>query len=435
MPEKKPVDLNYALNLKPKDALEYFESKGYILPKKLSEGWYDVWQESHAKAFTVARVTKMDVLEDIRSMVKKSMDEGMTFQEFKKELEPKLKAKGWWGKVYDEESDKQVQLGSPRRLKTIYNTNLSTSYMAGRYKAMKENSGDRPYWMYDAKNDNKTRPAHKALDGKVFRYDDPFWNTHYPPNGWHCRCNVVAVNEDEIQERNLSVESSKGKLTEESRLVSKTTGEMQPVTVYKTQDINGKTVNFAPDVGWNYNVGKAAYQPELEKYSYKVAKQYVQGIVSGPPFEQFKKNTEKLVLQGIDKAGSKNAVKWLRENSKFSDNKMPIAVLSPEYMKIIGSEVQTVKLSEENFCKNLIEHPEILLTDYVLIPDIIEQAQLIIQDKEEKLVFIRKGNSIYHAALKSTKTGKELFLTSFRKTSMADVKRMKKKGVILKDEL
>ena len=34
---------------------------------------------------------------DIREMVQKALEEGITFHEFQKELRPKLKSKGWWG--------------------------------------------------------------------------------------------------------------------------------------------------------------------------------------------------------------------------------------------------------------------------------------------------------------------------------------------------
>ena len=182
MPKELP-DLKYAFGLPPEKAVDYFKSKGYAF----SWDWQDTWQEAHAKAFTVAKVMRMDVLQDIRDALQKSLDEGTTFSQFKKELTPKLQANGWWGKklVGDEEGAKQVQLGSPYRLNTIYRTNMQTAYMAGREQAQADNVQARPFWQYVAVLDARTRPSHRLLNGKVFRSDDPFWNTMYPPNGFN----------------------------------------------------------------------------------------------------------------------------------------------------------------------------------------------------------------------------------------------------------
>lgn len=205
------VDLYYALALPPEKAIEYFKSKGYAF----SWNWHDTWQEAHAKAFTVAKVMQADILQDIRSAVQKAIDEGQTLSDFQKELAPVLKAKGWWGKVeakdlpgYDPAkhgpSDKLVQLGSPWRLRTIYQANLQTAYQAGRYKEQMESVQSRPYWQYTAVLDRVTRPSHAALNGLVFRYDDPFWQSFYPPNDWHCRCRVRNLGEQNLKDRNLS---------------------------------------------------------------------------------------------------------------------------------------------------------------------------------------------------------------------------------------
>jgi SPP1 gp7 family putative phage head morphogenesis protein len=384
---KKPVDLAYAFDLPPQEALKYFTDKGYILPKKLSEGWQEVWQEAHSKAFTVARVTRMDVLDDIRGMVTKSLEEGITFEQFKKELMPKLQKKGWWGIVQDEEGN-DVQLGSVRRLKTIYDTNLRTSYMAGRYKDMYLNAKNRPYWMYDAKEDGRTRPAHKALDGVVYRYDHPFWDTHYPPNGWRCRCNVLPLTEGEVQEKGLTVKT-----------------EMPS--------------RSATDVGWDYNVGKAAFQPDLEKYDYRVAKQYCEGVVTGEPFKHFFSQTQKTSLAEIQKA----------------PQNFPVAVLSPGSKKLLDSNSQVVFLSNETLRKNIDKHPEIHLEEYFNIPNIVDKAEVITKEGDNKLIFLKEGDKYKLAIIKATQDKKESYLVTYYDTDEREVKRRLKKGEVIKNEL
>ena len=123
--------------------------------------------------------------------------------------------------------------------------------MAGRYKTQLGNVDDRPYWQYVAVMDRRTRPEHAELNERTFRYDDPFWNSFYPPNGWRCRCRVRALASDDLN--GIEADDSKGQLSEKMQLVSKKTGAMKPVTVYTDPLTNHK---IAPDVGWSYNPGK-----------------------------------------------------------------------------------------------------------------------------------------------------------------------------------
>jgi SPP1 gp7 family putative phage head morphogenesis protein len=270
MPSK--VDLAYAFGLKPEKAIAYLKEKGY----EFSWDWQEVWQEAHARAFTVAKAMKLDILQDIRDGVQEALDAGITYREFATNLTPKLKAKGWWGKQeqIDETTGEitTVQLGSPYRLRTIFDQNIQTAYNVGRYRSQAENVASRPYWQYVAVLDARTRPAHAALNGKVFRSDDPFWSSFYPPNGWRCRCRVRALDDGNLTERDLRVESSKGKLSERDELVSKKTGEMAPVTVYKGTDEFGKKFTVAPDAGFSYNPGKVDWQPDPKRYSPELRK-------------------------------------------------------------------------------------------------------------------------------------------------------------------
>lgn len=255
------ADLGYAIGLPPEKAIEYFQSKGY----QITWNWYEMLNEAHAKAFTVAKAMNLDILQDIRGMVQKALDEGITSDTFVKELEPTLKTKGWWGKVMGEDG-KEVQLGSPYRLKNIYRNNLQSAYMSGRYQAFMENADDRPYWEYVAVLDNRTRPTHAQLHGKVFRYDDPFWDSFYPPIDWGCRCRVRALDDANVKERELKVErTSSENLTTEERIMPM--GIQTSVGLYKDPVTGEKTVTGK---GWSYNPGAAwqldviAYEKSLE---------------------------------------------------------------------------------------------------------------------------------------------------------------------------
>lgn len=259
------VDLKHALSLKPEEAINYFKSKGFAF----SWDWHDLWQEAHATSFTVAKAMRTDILQDIRNVLQKCLDDGISFQQFKNELTPKLKAKGWWGKheTMDPSTGELhlITLGSPHRLRTIYETNIQTSYMVGHYKAAMENVADRPWWMYVAVMDKRTRPTHSALNGLVYRYDDPFWKSHHPQNGFRCRCGVRYLDDYGLGEKIKSGDAAKRSSvgpdadTTFSTIEKPLTkdGAMTPVTSAKTRDLTGKPFSMAPDPGWNYNPGKA----------------------------------------------------------------------------------------------------------------------------------------------------------------------------------
>ena len=83
--------------------------------------------QAHDQAFTIAKAMHLDLLSDIRSALETALQQGHTLKQFTDNLQPTLQAQGWWGKpiIVDSQGAAQpVQLGSPRRLKTIYQTNL-----------------------------------------------------------------------------------------------------------------------------------------------------------------------------------------------------------------------------------------------------------------------------------------------------------------------
>ena len=259
MAGQRTVDLAFATTLEPREAVAYLRGQGL----GVSWDWHDTWEAAHARAFVVAKAVRVDVLSTLREAVDRALASGQTRREFVAELEPKLRALGWWGRQVVEAPDgtsQEVQLGSPRRLKTIYDTNMRVSLAAGQYRRHLENADSRPYWQYEAMDDGRTRPSHRALDRLVFRHDDPFWNTHYPPNGFNCRCTVRALTPRQVEREGLHVQAGEdGHLVPVQQVVGvdRRTGEeiIRPGTKYVMPHTAGG-LSMTPDPGWNYNPGR-----------------------------------------------------------------------------------------------------------------------------------------------------------------------------------
>jgi SPP1 gp7 family putative phage head morphogenesis protein len=253
-----PADLKAIFGLEPKNAVDYLKSKGYAI----TWNWQEMLDQAHDQSFTVAKAMRLDLLSDIRGALETALQEGQTLKQFIKDLKPVLESQGWWGQQVIVDSKgvgELVQLGSPRRLKTIYQTNLQSAYMAGRKAEMEQTTETHPYWMYVAILDGKTRPSHRALNGQVFRHDDPIWSAIFPPNGFNCRCRVVALSEAAVKRRGLKVVSSEGRMFTETveTGIDKRTGEIRtaPVTGIRTTDAAGKAITFRTDPGFNHPPG------------------------------------------------------------------------------------------------------------------------------------------------------------------------------------
>lgn len=208
--------------------------------------WTEIWQDEHQKAFTVAQSAGFDVLKDIFSALLEAERAGITFAEFRRNLTPILQAKGWWGKVQRIDAGTgeltEVQLGSPRRLRTIFDVNLRVSAAQGDWERQQAGKADRPYLRYVALLDDRTRPQHRLWHGTILPVDHPWWDTHYPPNGWRCRCKAMSVSDADLAAEGWSV-TGQARDDGTTPWVNPRTGEVLEVP-------------RGIDPGWAYNPGK-----------------------------------------------------------------------------------------------------------------------------------------------------------------------------------
>ena len=162
------------------EAIKAAEARQVVLP----EVYYGQLQGvARQQAFSIAGIASYDQLKAVKDSLVKALRTGKTFKQWQREQAVK-------------------DLNLPKyRLEAIFRTNLQSNYQAGRWEQIQRNKHNRPYVMYDAINDARTRPAHAAMDGIIRPVDDPFWLTHKPINGINCRCGVISLSEAEAQAR------------------------------------------------------------------------------------------------------------------------------------------------------------------------------------------------------------------------------------------
>jgi hypothetical protein len=171
------------------EQLEFFRQK-LNLP---TARWDDILKAAHDRAFIVAGAAQADLLADLKRAVDKTLSQGFGLAEFERDFKQIVFNHGWSGWT-----GQGTKAGEAWRTKVIYQTNLMTSYAAGRYAQLTDPEFVKiaPYWRYVHDDSvHHPRPEHKAWGdaGLTLRWDHPFWATGFPPNGWGCMCRVTPV--------------------------------------------------------------------------------------------------------------------------------------------------------------------------------------------------------------------------------------------------
>lgn len=112
---------------------------------------------------------------------------------------------------------------------------------------------------------------------------------------------------------------------------------------------------------------------------------------------------------------------------KDDDGHFIIGMINELIINTINAKVSYVVISEASLSKNLDHHADLDISDYKNLSYILMNHHVVVQDGEKTIGVIHIEENKYYFALKATASGKTVFLTSFRKTSNLDLKRLKKK--------
>jgi hypothetical protein len=231
--------------LRPEDALSFFRSKG-LAPPDARFDFRDVWRNEHASNFVVAKAMRTDVLETIRGALDRALANGGTLGSFMDDLEPELKRLGWWGSATERDpltgELKNVQLGSPRRLRVIFDANMRAAHAAGKWARIQRTKDSFPFLRYVQIQRDTKREDHARYHDLILPVDHPAWLRIFPPNGWRCGCTVQQLSQGMIDRGGLKV--TEDFELEERGVLNRRTGEIEPTAL-------------GVDPAWDSNAGHA----------------------------------------------------------------------------------------------------------------------------------------------------------------------------------
>jgi len=117
----------------------------------------------------------------------------------------------------------------PWLVETMYRTQVSLAYSAGRWQANQHPAIQEILWGFEyvTAGDDRVRANHVALEGVTLPKDSPEWDRIAPPNGFSCRCSLAEVYDQ---------------------------GEVSPVPA--TAVVDDIEVAPVPDKGWEFNPAK-----------------------------------------------------------------------------------------------------------------------------------------------------------------------------------
>ncbi len=223
-----------------------FREQNEFLRRKLNlptESWTDIYTREHDYAFVVAGANRDELVADFRQAVEKAITGGTSLEEFRREFDAIVARHGW-----------SYNGGRNWRSRVIYETNLRSSYMAGRYEQLMAVREERPYWQYihsDAVE--HPRPEHEAWNGMILHWSDPWWQYHFPINAWGCQCSVRALSQRDLERMGKTGPDTAPPIVMEQRII----GQRSP---------NGPRVVEVPkgiDPGFEYVPGQSRLNSQI----------------------------------------------------------------------------------------------------------------------------------------------------------------------------
>ncbi|WP_020508550.1 phage head morphogenesis protein [Lamprocystis purpurea] len=377
--------------------LPFAEAIAYLKDKidLATDHWDDIQGEEHDHSFIVAGAAKADLLADLHAAVLKGLDQGTTIEEFRRDFEAAVATHGWTGWTGSDTAQ-----GRAWRTATIYETNLRTSYQAGRRAQHLAGAAQRPYLQYHhADGSIHPRPLHVSWNGTVLAADDPWWDSHYTPNGWRCRCYITSLADRDLQR------------------LGKTGPDPTPddgTYVHKDRQGREHVLPAGIDYGWDHAPGATRdlikeVQAKAERLPGGIG-QDLRAAIAGRGF-----------AARPAAAGAADPIRAALASPAFDDffagapqapARFAVAALGAAEQRLFGVTGDRLWLSRTTLDEHKARHPEVGVDDYRQIPEIVARGAVWGGQAARRYLVLWIGDKPYRAALKADAQNQEAWFLS-----------------------
>lgn len=153
--------------------------------------------ELRARAFTISGIEDHDVLQGVRDTLA-DLPQGGDWSKIKEKVLSQISP--WLVTARDPDERAQQLLAAQQRANLLVRVHGMQAYGAAAYRDLDEQRDIFTFWKYQSMDDARVRGNHAALDGIILPHDSPFWQKHFPPWEFGCRCTVVAMLPEEVDE-------------------------------------------------------------------------------------------------------------------------------------------------------------------------------------------------------------------------------------------
>lgn len=387
-----------------KAAIEFLKGK---VPE-LSDHYDSFIAPVHAKSFTIAGGTQLAFLSDMQQALIDNKAKGLSLREFHADFES-IKAKYGWSHKGN----------SMWRARVIYDTNVRSAQMAAKWQQAQLGKAQFPYLEYRIGNSRVHRKDHQSWDGLILPVEHPFWDTHYPPNGYGCKCDAYQIDDFMMEADGLGFRDAP---VIERKDVTSSNGNVshnQPVGVDVGFDSNVGQAWLAPDVALGKKLASLPPTMASAAYQFQTTGSFI-NAVSNAWFKSFdaivqKKNQQLFagyinhdVNQALISKSDDIIAKSVAYNAKQSERywvKVPtteslqienLAIVTPDDKKNHYLGIHRQKGVTDSNAKK-VEKAHDWLPDWIMdVPKDIYHSKLVFYDiKEQSIGFLTDHKKLF----------------------------------------